>query len=118
MYKRCIDDILETINQSAEDEKITYLFKVIREEVSKPWDEIDQDFVAICSQCVEKYSQGLVSGVTDEMIEQRLLAIKQCYKTIARKKSTRRSIGIVRINRSIGAMVALLISIFLYRLLA
>lgn len=62
MYKRGIYDILAIFNQLLEDGKLTYPFAGIREEVSKPWGEIDQEFVVICSRCVGTYSLGLVSG--------------------------------------------------------
>ena len=58
MDKRSIDDILETIKPLTDEEKVAYLFDIIHEEVSKPWDEVDQELVAACSECAEKYNQN------------------------------------------------------------
>lgn len=79
MDKRSIDDILETIKSLTDEEKVAYLFDIIHEEVSKPWDEVDQELVAACSECAEKYNQNVAPALTEADVEQRLAEFKQNY---------------------------------------
>ena len=85
MDKRSIDDILETIKPLTDEEKVAYLFDIIREEVSKPWDEVDQELVAACSECAEKYNQNVAPALTEADVEQRLAEFKQNYGKKVRK---------------------------------
>ena len=85
MDKRSIDDILETIKPLTDEEKVAYLFDIIHEEVSKPWDEVDQELVAACSECAEKYNQNVAPVLTEADVEQRLAGFKQKYGKKIRK---------------------------------
>ena len=85
MDKRSIDDILETIKPLTDEEKVAYLFDIIHEEVSKPWDEVDQELVAACSECAEKYNQNVAPALTKADVEQRLAEFKQNYGKKVRK---------------------------------
>lgn len=85
MDKRSIDDILETIKPLTDEEKVAYLFDIIHEEVSKPWDEVDQELVAACSECAEKYNQNVAPALTEDDVEQRLVEFKQNYGKKVRK---------------------------------
>ena len=85
MDKRSIDDILETIKPLPDEEKVAYLFDIIHEEVSKPWDEVDQELVAACSECAEKYNQNVAPALTEADVEQRLAEFKQNYGKKVRK---------------------------------
>lgn len=85
MDKRSIDDILETIKPLTDEEKVAYLFDIIHEEVSKPWDEVDQELVAACSECAEKYNQNVAPALTEADVEQRLAEFKQKYGKKIRK---------------------------------
>lgn len=85
MDKRSIDDILETIKPLTDEEKVAYLFDIIHEEVSKPWDEVDQELVAACSECAEKYNQNVAPVLTEADVEQRLAEFKQNYGKKVRK---------------------------------
>ena len=85
MDKRSIDDILQTIKPLTDEEKVAYLFDIIHEEVSKPWDEVDQELVAACSECAEKYNQNVAPALTEDDVEQRLVEFKQNYGKKVRK---------------------------------
>lgn len=85
MDKRSIDDILETIKPLTDEEKVAYLFDIIHEEVSKPWDEVDQELVAACSECAEKYNQNVAPVLTEADVEQRLAEFKQNFGKKIRK---------------------------------